>query len=201
MLSINWIRSGFSGFSSVSNNRFAVPSLWMPGRRSDMSVLHDVILSLLGSFVLGFGWSSVLLAHTHTLRPSLVPSPRSFSTDFFPFAWKRRLLGQWLLGSSISTPKVPRFHLVLNYFPPPGNSHLFPPSPALLDQVLYLERLATFYGVYSRRKARRRWVGGLCSFVGGSSGLWVLLTFIQLRIPLSLQTSFLVPSLSTFLTS
>ena len=85
-----------------------------------------------------------LLAHTHTLRLSLVPSPRSFSTDFFPFAWKRRLLGQWLLGSSISTPKVPRFHLVLNYFPPPGNSHLFPPSPALLDQVLYLERLATF---------------------------------------------------------
>jgi len=66
---------------------------------------------------------------------------------------------------------------------------LIPTSPALLEQVLSLERLATLYGVYSRRKARRRWNGGLCSFVGGSSGFWVLSTFIQLRIPLSLQNS------------
>ena len=138
-------------FSSVSNNRFAVPSLWMPGRRSARLVLHEVCNPVSSGFsrsgvlvgLLSRPWGSRtstgcsrfvyaphgrdlltatlvhLLAHTHTLRLSLVPSARSFSTDFFPFAWKRRLLGQWLLGSSISTSKVPRFHLVLNYFPPP----------------------------------------------------------------------------------
>jgi hypothetical protein len=110
--------------------------------------------------------------HTHFFFPWFLRLTLSllYWSDLFPFSWKRRLLGQWLLGSSISTPKVPRFHLVLNYFP--GNFHLFPTSPALLDQVLYLERLATLYGVYSRRHVRRRRNGGLCSFVGGSS--WLL---------------------------
>jgi hypothetical protein len=145
--------------STVSNNRFAVPSLWMPGRRSVMLVLHEVCNPVSSGFFRSGVWLEFclrswgtrtstgcsrfvyaphgrdlltatlvhLLAHTHTLRLSLVPSSRSFSSDFFPFAWKRRLLGQWLLGSSISTSKVPRFHLVLNYFPPPGNSHWIPP--------------------------------------------------------------------------
>jgi hypothetical protein len=81
MLSINWIRSGFSGFSSVSNNRFAVPSLWMPGRRSDMSVLNDVILFSFGSFVSGV-WLEFFLAYTYTHTSSFLGSSVSLSLFF-----------------------------------------------------------------------------------------------------------------------
>ena len=58
----------------MSNNHYVVPSLWMLGRRSDMSVLNDAILSLLVLSFLGSGWSPFWLTHTHTLLLSLVPS-------------------------------------------------------------------------------------------------------------------------------
>ena len=71
----------------MSYNHYVVPSLWMLGRRSDMSVLNDAILSLLVLSFLGSGWSSFWLTLTHTLLLSLVPSPRSLSSlqvRFFP---------------------------------------------------------------------------------------------------------------------
>ena len=67
---------------------------------------------------------------------------------------------------------------------------MFPASPALLDQVLYLERLATFYGVYSRRK-----YGGVGTVAFDPSwvvlrGFWVLFTFLLLSSLVSQIPSF-----------
>ena len=85
----------------MSNNHYVVPSLWMLGRRSDMSVLNDAILSLLVLSFLGSCWSLFWLTHTHTLLHSLVPSSHFlFFTGpiFSRFSWKRRLLRKMVTG-------------------------------------------------------------------------------------------------------
>jgi hypothetical protein len=85
----------------VSNNHYVVPSLWMLGRRSDMSVLNDAILSLLVLSFLGSCWSLFWLTHTHTLLHSLVPSSHFlFFTGpiFSRFSWLRRLPWKMVTG-------------------------------------------------------------------------------------------------------
>ena len=81
---------------------------------------------------------------------------------FFPCTAALRDSSCRLLGSSCSYPQGTPIVI----------PNVIPTSPALLEQVPSLERLAPLYCVYSRRTARRRRNGGLCSFVGGS--LWLL---------------------------
>ena len=85
----------------MSNNHYVVPSLWMLGRRSDMSVLNDAILSLLVLSFLGSGWSPFWLTHTHTLLLSLVPSSHFLfftGLTFSRFSWLRRLPWKMVTG-------------------------------------------------------------------------------------------------------
>ena len=106
----------------MSNNRYAVPSLWMPGRLSDMSVLNDAILSLLVLSFLGSGWSSFWLTHTHTLLLSLVPSPRALSfllVRFFPVLLEASPSWTMVTGFFYFYPQGTEIPFGVELLPPP----------------------------------------------------------------------------------